>query len=262
MNAFGYEWRRLTSIRSTGLILLAVLVLDAAVAGLTVRQAALAEPARVLTAGIPLLPLPLAALGAGAVGALAYGHEVRYPLLSPLLLPLRRRLGLLLAKLVLVGAFSALLALATLAADAVVLQSAEDPGGVESALSHGALQAALVGFVALVVAGGWIGLLAAGLLRSAAAGMLVLVVLPVLAEPAVTVLRSRADLLGGDGQLGLARWRRLFPVDAHHAWIYGPLSGLRSSAPLSSVELAALVAVPVLVLLAGYVLLLARRRGI
>jgi hypothetical protein len=118
-----------------------------------------------------------------------------------------------------------------------------------------------------VVAGGWIGLLAAGLLRSAAAGMLVLIVLPVLVEPAVTALRSRSVLPGllgrGDGGgLGLARWRRLFPVDTHHAWIYGPLSGLRSSAPLPSVELAALVAVPVLVLLAGYVLLMSRRRGI
>ncbi len=260
MNALTYERCRLTGVRSTWLIVLAVLVLDAALAEVNVRQAALAEPVRVLTAGVPLLPLPLAAIGAGALGALSYGHEIRYPVLRPLLLARRRRLALLLAKLTVIGVVSALLALATLAVDAVLLHLAGDAGAFEHALLHGRFPSALAGFVTLVVAGGWIGLLAAGLLRSAAAGLLVLVALPLLGEPVLSLLRGDA-LLPPRG-LGLSRLHAFYPVDTRHAWFYGPLSGLRGALPLSSVALALLVAAPVLVLLAGYLLLLPRRRGI
>jgi hypothetical protein len=265
MNALAYERRRLTGVRSTWTIILAVLALDAAVAGMTVRQHALAEPVRVLTAGVPLLPLPLAALGAGALGALSYGQEVRYPVLRPLLTRPRRRLSLLFAKLTVTGLVSALLALTTLAVDGVVLHAAGRAGVFEHELLHGRFPAALCGFAALVVAGGWIGLLAAGLLRSAAAGLLALVVLPVFVEPVLTVLRTRAGLglTGGRGRgLVLTRLWRLFPVDKRHAWFYGPVSGLRGGVPLSPVELALLILAPVLVLLAGYALLISRRRGI
>ena len=259
MRALTYERRRLTGVRSTWLIVLAVLVLDAALAEVTVRQAALADPVRVLTAGVPLLPLPLAALGAGALGALSYGHEIRYPGLRPMLLAPRRRLALLLAKLTVIGVVSALLALATLAVDAVLLHLAGDAGAFEYALVHGRFPQALAGFVALVVAGGWIGLLAAGLLRSAAAGLLVLVALPLLVEPALSLLRG--DALP-PRRLGLSLLHAFYPVDTRHAWFYGPLSGLRGALPLSSVALALLVAAPVLVLLTGYLLLLPRRRGV
>jgi hypothetical protein len=263
VNALRYEWRRLTGVGSTWMILLAVLVLDAAVAEMTVRQSTLAEPVRVLTAGVPLLPLPLAALGAGALGALSYGQEVRYPVLRPLLLRPGRRIALLFAKLVVTGGCSAVLALATLAADGVVLHLSGRAGGFEHELLHGRFPAALVGFTALVVAGGWIGLLAAGLLRSAAAGLLVLLVLPVFVEPALSLLRGHPALTGGSiRRFGLSRLRRLFPVDSGHAWFYGPLSGLRGALPLSPVELAVLILGPVLLLLLGHAVLISRRRGI
>ena len=250
MYALTYERRRLTGIRSTWLVLLAVLLVDAAIAALTVRQPALAQPVRVLTAGVPLLPLPLAAIGAGAVGALAYGHEVRYPALRPLLLPARRRFRLLLAKLTVVGVFSVLLAAATLGLDA----------GVYAIVLHRApaVGPALVGFAALVVTGGWIGLLAAGVLRSAAAGMLVLLVVPVLVEPAVTALRGGVTRHGAP----LARLHALWPVGRHRAWLYGQLSGLHDTASLSTRGLALLLAAPVLMLLLGYLVLLPRRRGV
>ncbi|MHA6763252.1 hypothetical protein [Streptacidiphilus sp. PAMC 29251] len=250
MHALTYERRRLTGVRSSWLVLLAVLVVDAVIAALTVRQPALAQSVRVLTAGVPLLPLPVAALGAGAVGALSYGHEVRYPVLRTLLLPARRRFGLLFAKLVVVGVFSALLAAATLGLDAgvytVVLHRAPVP------------TPALAGFAALVVTGGWIGLLAAGLLRSAAAGMLALLALPFLVEPAVTALRGG---LGGHRAV-LALAGTLWPVGGGHAWLYGPLSGLHDTASLSPRGLVLLVAGPVLLLLLGYLVLLPRRRGV
>ncbi|MFC1419859.1 hypothetical protein [Streptacidiphilus cavernicola] len=250
MYALTYERRRLTGIRSTWLVLLAVLLADAAIAALTVRQPALDQPVRVLTAGVPLLPLPLAAIGAGAVGALSYGQEVRYSALRPMLLPARRRLGLLLAKLTVIGVFSALLAVATLGLDA----------GVYAIVLHRAPTAgpALLGFLALVVTGGWIGLLAAGVMRSAAAGMLVLLVVPVLVEPAVTVLRGGLTRHGA----ALARVHALWPVGRNRAWLYGPLSGLHDTAALSTRGLALLLAAPVLLLLLGYLALLPRRRGI
>ncbi|MFC1414182.1 hypothetical protein ACEZCY_34040 [Streptacidiphilus sp. N1-12] len=250
MYALTYERRRLTGIRSTWLILLTVLLVDAVIAALTVRQPALAQPVRVLTAGVPLLPLPVAALGAGAVGALSYGHEVRYPSLRLLLLPARRRLALLLAKLVVIGVFSALLATATLGLDA----------GVYAVVLHRvpAPSPALAGFAALVVTAGWIGLLAAGLLRSASAGLLVLLTLPVLVEPAVTALRG--GLAGQRTTRALAR--ALWPVGGSRAWLYGPLSGLRDTASLSPRGLVLLVAGPVLLLLLGYLVLLPRRRGV
>lgn len=250
MRALTYERRRLTSVRSTWLVLFAVLAVNAVIAAVTVRQPALATPVRVLTAGVPLLPLPVAALGAGAVGALSYGHEVRYPVLNPLLLPIRRRLGLLVAKIVVIGLFSALLAASTLTLDAAVY----------SAVLHRTppLLPALAGFVALVVTGGWIGLLASALLRSAAAGALVLLTLPVLVEPAVTALRA---VLAGEG-LRLPHRQALFPVGGGRAWLYGPFSGLHNSDQLSPRGLLLLIAGPVLMLLLGYLVLLPRRRGI
>ncbi|QMU78724.1 ABC transporter permease subunit [Streptacidiphilus sp. PB12-B1b] len=265
MNALAYERRRLTGVRSTWAIILAALALDAAVAAMTVREHALAEPVRVLTAGVPLLPLPLAALAAGALGALSYGQEVRYPALRPLLTRPRRRLALLAAKLTVTGVVSALLALATLAVDGVVLHVSGRAWAFEHELLHGRFPAALGGFAALVVAGGWIGLLAAGLLRSAAAGLLALVVLPVFVEPALSLLRHRAGLTGWGRRgraLGLPRLGRLFPVDQRHAWFYGPVSGLHGALPLSPVELAVLILAPVLLLLAGYALLISRRREV
>lgn len=250
LRALTYERRRLTGVRSTWLILLAVLSVNLVIAFLTVRRPALADSVRVLTAGVPLLPLPLAALGAGAVGALSYGHEARFPALRPLLLPLRRRYGLLFAKLVLVGLFSALLATATLALDAAVY----------AAVLHRAPQLLppLAGFVALVVTAGWTGLLAAALLRSAAAGTLLLLTLPVLVEPLRLELRS---WLSGEG-LRLPHWQQLLPPGSGRAWLYGPLSGLHDTASLSPRGLLALLAGPVLALLLGYLVLLPRRRGV
>ncbi|MFC5909075.1 hypothetical protein [Streptacidiphilus monticola] len=260
MHAIAYERRRLTSVRSTWLVLVGLLLADAAVAALTARQPALAEPVRVLTAGVPLLPLPLAAIAAGAVGALSYGHEIRYPVLRAHLRPAVRRFQLLAAKLTVVGVFSAAAAALTLAVDGLALHFLAPHTSVrqfEHALVSGQVPAALLGYLAAAVAGGWTGLLGAALLRSAAAGLLLVVSLPVLAEPVVRALLDHRQL-AADG-LGALRWSRLFPVDMQHAWLYGPLSGLPGAAGLSRLELGALVGGPVLALFLVYALLLPRR---
>lgn len=267
VHALTYERRRMTGVRSTWLVPVVVLAASATVAALTLRQAAeagspAADPLRVLTAGLPLLPLPLAALGSGVVGALSAGHEFRHPAPLALLRPLRRRLALLLAKLVMVGVFGILLGAATLLLDAAVLHVGDHAAAapLESAALHGHLPPALGGYLALVVAGGWIGLLGAVLLRSAAAGMLVLITVPVLIEAVVSGLFGQA---ADDGEAGAAfRWHRFFPVDGHHAWLYGALSGLHSGTTVSDLDLAIAVAAPVAVLLLAYLVLLPRRSAL
>ncbi|RAG82565.1 hypothetical protein DN069_26710 [Streptacidiphilus pinicola] len=268
MHALTYERRRLTGVRSTWLVPVVVLVASAVVAELTLRQAATAgspaaDPLRVLTAGLPLLPLPLAALGAGVVGALSAGHEFRHPAPLALLRPLRRRLALLLAKLATVGVFAGLLGVGTLAVDGIVLhfgnRAAAAP--LETTALHGHLPGALGGYLALVVAGGWIGLLGAVLLRSAAAGMLVLITVPVLIEPLASALLS-GEAPGGGGGGSALRWSRLFPVDRTHAWLYGALSGLHSGTAVSDAGLAVAVAAPVVLLLLAYLVLLPRRSAL
>ncbi|WP_042414272.1 hypothetical protein [Streptacidiphilus anmyonensis] len=266
MHALTYERRRLTGVRSSWLVPVVVLGTSAAVAMLTLRQGAAAgspaaDPLRVLTAGLPLLPLPIAALGAGVVGALSAGHEFRHPAPLALLRPLRRRLALLLAKLVTVGVFGVLLGVGTLVVDAAVLHVGDHAAAVrlETAALHGHVPAALGGYLALVVAGGWIGLLGAVLLRSAAAGMLVLITVPVLIEPVASALLGNA---APGGRTGALRWHRLFPVDGTHAWLYGALSGLHSGTTVSDAGLAVAVAAPVVLLLLVYLVLLPRRSAL
>jgi hypothetical protein len=268
VHALTYERRRLTGVPSTWLVPAVVLGASAVVAELTLRQSASAgspasDPLRVLTAGLPLLPLPLAALGAGVVGALSAGHEFRHPAPLALLRPLRRRLALLLAKLVTVGVFAALLGVGTLLLDAVVLHvgNRRAAATLETAALQGHVPGALVGYLALTVAGGWIGLLGAVLLRSAAAGMLVLITVPVVIEPVASTLLGNTVPSGGADTSAL-HWSRLFPVDGTHAWLYGALSGLHSGTTVSDAGLAVAVAAPVVLLLLAYLVLLPRRSAL
>ncbi|GAA2147637.1 hypothetical protein GCM10009760_38710 [Kitasatospora kazusensis] len=203
MRVLLYEVRRLSGLRSTWFVLAAVLLADAAVAAVLARQLpagplSAAAALRSVTAVVPLLPLPIAALGAGALGALSYGHEVRHPGLAASRVACRRRLGLLAGKLVVTGLLAALLALGTVLLDAVVLRVSLAPGvrpgrllalsvgGDPQALADGARPLAV--FAVLVVLAGWTGLLTTSLVRSAAAGLLILCALPALLEPVLSLV--------------------------------------------------------------------------
>lgn len=172
MRVLAYEGRRLLGLRSTWLILAAVLVADAMVVAVLARQAdpgplPAADAVRLVTAAVPLLPIPLAALAAGALGALAAAHEVRHPGLVASQVRYLSRLRLLAGKLTVIGVVSALLAVASLGVDALVLRVA-----LPSATSAARLYSPdllrtdqrpvllLVTFAALVIAGGWTGVLA------------------------------------------------------------------------------------------------------
>ena len=103
-----YELRRAAGDRYRLVTAAAVLVASALVAVLLARAGHTPQP-RLLAAWPREFPLPPAALGAGLLGALAFGEEFRYPALAADRGTVPRRLGLLAAKL-LVSAASALAA--------------------------------------------------------------------------------------------------------------------------------------------------------
>ncbi|MFJ6622834.1 hypothetical protein ACIQOW_35285 [Kitasatospora sp. NPDC091335] len=301
MRVLAYELRRLRGLRSTWLLLAVVLSGGAVVAAVLASQAPdgpLAAPAgvRLLTAAVPLAPLPFAALGAGVLGALSYGHEVRHPGLPASQVSYPRRVRLLLAKLLVIGPVAALLALATLLLDTVAVHLAlpdgvtvaawADPAALSDRASealtgaglsglsdlpdafaplglvagHG-VPAALLAFVLLAVVAGWTGVLTASLTRSAVAGVLLLCALPPLLESGVALL------LRHTGRPWPTRAAELLPFQSGIEWAYGWVYGgaqeaVAGSAPLTDPTLLAAVAAPAAVLLLAALLVQARRRAL
>ncbi|MEU6237736.1 hypothetical protein [Kitasatospora sp. NPDC047058] len=301
MRVLAYELRRLRGLRTTWLLLAGVLFCDAVVAAALAAQTPagpLSAPAgvRLLTAAVPLIPLPFAALGAGVLGALAYGHEVRHPGLPASQVSYLRRVWLLLGKLAVVGPVAALLALGTLLVDAVAVHLALPAGVTVAAWSEpaalsdrvadalssaglggladlpGALApvalgaghgvpAALLAFVALTVVAGWTGVLTASLTRSAAAGVLLLCALPPLLESGVALLLRQT------GTAWPARAAELLPfqsgIEWAYGWVYGGDRRVAAAGPaLTDPALLAAVVAPVLVLLLATLLVQARRRAL
>ncbi|WP_171162659.1 ATP-binding cassette domain-containing protein [Streptomyces sp. I05A-00742] len=175
-----YELYRATGVR-TGWIVAAAALLLSLLAAVLLARAGAPEPS--LLAGWPApLPLPPAALGAGVLGALAFGQEFRYPALAPDVGSVPRRLALLGAKLVITAAAALLLALLSVALDAGAVRLLF---GEPVSLLPGAWAGALAGWIALTLGCAWAGLLAAGLFRSTALGLVAVLVVPTLGVPVV-----------------------------------------------------------------------------
>ncbi|MET9385446.1 ATP-binding cassette domain-containing protein [Streptomyces sp. NPDC002928] len=176
-----YELRRAAGIGTGFLTAAAVLVTSAVGAVLLARVGHTPQP-RLLAAWPRELPLPPAALGAGLLGALAFGDEFRHPALAADRGTVPRRLGLLAAKLLVSAATALMLAFLTVGCDAEVLyvvygrELAQVPAGWFS------LSASWIG---LVVGCAWAGVLAAGVFRSTTAGLAAVVAVPVAVVPLV-----------------------------------------------------------------------------
>ncbi|GAB2735671.1 hypothetical protein [Kitasatospora kifunensis] len=244
MRVLAYEARRLLGLRSTWLILAATLLAGPALTFLLVRRLTpgplpVSEATRLVTGAVPLLTLPIAALGAGVLGALASAHEVRCPGLAASQVRYAARLRLLLAKLVVLGTVSALLALASFLVGVLTVRLAAASASPAVRLSVVQLFHAehrpvpvLATFAALVVAVGWTGILTAALTRSAVAGVLLLCALPMLVDG--FAMPRMLDLLNSEG-LG---------------W-----------APTASLQALAAVLLPATLLLAACLLVQLRRRS-
>ncbi|MFD5518260.1 ATP-binding cassette domain-containing protein [Streptomyces sp. NPDC127066] len=176
-----YELRRAAGVSTGYLTAVAVLVTSVLLSVLLARIGHTPQP-RLLAAWPRELPLPPAALGAGLLGAVAFGEEFRHPALAADRSTVPRRLGLLTAKLLVASATASVLALLTVGCDLEMLYlvyGRELTGVPSDWLS---LSASWFG---LVMGCAWAGVLAAGIFRSTAAGLAAVLAVPVVVVPLV-----------------------------------------------------------------------------
>ncbi|MFA3875910.1 ATP-binding cassette domain-containing protein [Streptomyces sp. MMCC 100] len=176
-----YELRRAVGV-GTGFVTGAVVLLVSAVTAVVLARVGHTPQARLLAAWPRELPLPPAALGAGLLGALAFGDEFRHPALAADRGTVPRRMGLLTAKLLVSAAAALLLAALTVGCNAEVLRLLY---GAELAEVPADWPALSVGWLGLVVGCAWSGVLAAGVFRSTTAGLAAVVAVPVVVVPLV-----------------------------------------------------------------------------
>lgn len=176
-----YELRRAGGVGTSYVTAVAVLVTSALMAVLLARVGHTPQP-RLLAAWPRELPLPPAAIGAGLLGAIAFGDEFRHPALAAYRGTVPRRLGLLLAKLLVAAVTALLLAVLTVGCDLEVLYLVHGPELVSVPADWFPLGASWIG---LVVGCAWAGVLAAGVFRSTSAGLAAVVAVPLLVVPLV-----------------------------------------------------------------------------
>jgi ABC-type multidrug transport system ATPase subunit len=176
-----YELRRATGI-STGMIIGAAVLLVSAVTALLLARIGHTPQARLLAAWPAELPLPPAALGAGLLGALAFGDEFRHPALAADRGTVPRRLGLLTAKLLVATLSALMLAFLTVGCDAEMLYLVYGREFAKVPADWLQLSASWAG---LMVGCAWAGVLAAGVFRSTTAGLAAVVAVPVAVVPLV-----------------------------------------------------------------------------
>jgi ABC-2 type transport system permease protein len=187
--ALRMEWVRMTTLRATALIAVLTLLLSLAVA-LIVANATRDEAldaeisAIVLTGGGALIPLPLAAVFMAVLSVLAVGHDYRHGLVRPVLAAVPRRSALVAARLYVVAAVSVLVTVASLALNGV---AAFLVTGDRPPLNPEVLRA-LAGYVLLVVLWAWLGAGATWLVRSTAAVLTAMLVIPLVVEPLIGTL--------------------------------------------------------------------------
>ncbi|MEV1025404.1 ABC transporter ATP-binding protein [Streptomyces sp. NPDC050264] len=203
-----YELRRATGI-ATGYVTVAlVLAVSALLSVLLARVGHTPQP-RLLAAWPQGLPLPPAALGAGLLGAFAFGDEFRHPALAADRGTVPRRLGLLCAKLLVGAATAVLMAALVLGCDAALLHLVY---GSELTQVPADWPSMTASWVALVVACAWAGVLASGVFRSTAAGLAAVVAVPVVIVPLVQKalegpsVRTAAGLPARLRDLALVHW--------------------------------------------------------
>ncbi|MGW0211538.1 ATP-binding cassette domain-containing protein [Streptomyces sp. NPDC003233] len=181
LRPLSYEIRRATGIGVGFVTCGAVLAVSALIAVLLARIGHTPQ-ARLFAAWPRELPLPPAAFAAGLLGALAFGDEFRHPALAADRGTVPRRLGLLIAKLLVSGATAAVLAFLTVGCDAealYIVYGRELTQVPADWLSLGA------SWFCLVVACAWAGVLAAGVFRSTTGGLATVLAVPVLVVPVV-----------------------------------------------------------------------------
>lgn len=176
-----YELRRAAGVGTGYVTVAAVLVTSVLLSVLLARIGHTPQP-RLLAAWPREFPLPPAALGAGLLGAVAFGEEFRHPALAADRGTVPRRMGLLAAKLLVASVTALTLAFLTVGCDLEVLYLVYGRELTEVPEDWLALSTSWIG---LVVGCAWAGVLAAGTFRSTTAGLAAVVAVPILVVPLV-----------------------------------------------------------------------------
>ncbi|WP_328932301.1 MULTISPECIES: ATP-binding cassette domain-containing protein [unclassified Streptomyces] len=176
-----YELRRAAGI-GTGFLTGAAVLVVSVLTALFLARIGHTPQQRLLAAWPRELPLPPAALGAGLLGALAFGDEFRHPALAADRGTVPRRMGLLVAKLLVSAATALVLAFLTVGCDAEALYLVY---GRELAQVPADWLSMSASWIGLVVGCAWAGVLAAGIFRSTTAGLAAVVAVPILVVPLV-----------------------------------------------------------------------------
>ncbi|MFF1305045.1 ATP-binding cassette domain-containing protein [Streptomyces sp. NPDC058307] len=190
-----YELRRAAGI-GTGFLTGAAVLVTSALTAVLLARVGHTPQARLLAAWPRELPLPPAALGAGLLGALAFGDEFRHPALAADRGTVPRRLGLLTAKLVVAAVTALTLAFLVVGCDAEVLYLVYGRELTEVPADWLSLSTSWFG---LVVGCAWAGVLAAGVFRSTTAGLAAVVAVPVAVVPLVQKALEGASLRAAAG---------------------------------------------------------------
>lgn len=167
---------------ATPVLTAALVVVVSVVTALVLARAGQTPQNRLLAAWPELLPLPPAALGAGLLGALAFGEEYRYPALAADRGTVPRRMGLLTAKLGVCAVLALLLGALAVAADAAALALVFDSGPLRTPVEW---LSPAVNWAGLLIGCAWAGVLASGVFRSATAGLAAVLAVPVMVVPLV-----------------------------------------------------------------------------
>ncbi|MEU7101552.1 ATP-binding cassette domain-containing protein [Streptomyces longwoodensis] len=245
-----YELRRAAGI-STGFLTAGAVLLTSVVMALLLARIGHTPQERLLAAWPVELPLPPAALGAGLLGALAFGDEFRHPALAADRGTVPRRLGLLSAKLLVAAATALMLAFVTVGCDAEALylvygrEFVKVPG---EWLSMGA------SWVGLVVGCAWAGVLAAGVFRSTTAGLAAVLAVPVVVVPVVHKAWGEASVRSAAGLP--MRMRQVFL----YQWPFGGERYLSAVARVIAQPVGGALTLSLTVLLCAYVLTTLRSR--
>lgn len=203
-----YELRRAGGVGTAYVTAAAVLVTSALMAVVLARIGHTPQP-RLLAAWPRELPLPPAAIGAGLLGAISFGDEFRHPALAADRGTVPRRLGLLVAKLLVAAATALLLAVLAVGCDLEVLYLLYGPELISVPADWLPLGASWVG---LAVGCAWAGVLAAGVFRSTSAGLAAVVAVPLLVVPLVQKVLEGSSVRSAIGfpmrlrELVLVQW--------------------------------------------------------
>ncbi|MFI7384082.1 ATP-binding cassette domain-containing protein [Streptomyces sp. NPDC049813] len=245
-----YELQRATGIATGHLTAALVLAVSALLSVLLARTGHTPQP-RLLAAWPRELPLPPAALGAGLLGAFAFGDEFRHPALATDRGTVPRRLGLLAAKLLVSAATAVLLALLVVGCD-VALLSLVYGSEIAEVPADWPVQSA--SWVTLVVACAWAGVLASGVFRSTAAGLAAVVAVPVVIVPLV-----QKALVGPSVRTAAGLPTRLRDVALVH-WPFGAERFFAAGVRMIAQPVGGAMTLSITALLCAYLLMVLRPR--